>query len=436
MKPSPDLSSPALTPKTRNIPFLIVVGLFGLGLGFLINILDPFIYAEKVRLLAPPWLKNTALSFITIMSLVVALVTQPLVGRWSDRTRSRWGRRAPYLASGVLGMTLSLVLVAATDNFWLLIIAAMTMAAFSNTMQGPWQALIPDHVPEAQRGKAAGIKTLLELMGVVSGVAVVGVSLSRGHLWTAPLMAMGLFWGILLVTLYTLSKWTHGQINTSTAQHRAKEPNNVPLLASPHRVYQVIRGVPGFAWWMLNRFLFWSAAIAVRTFMLNYLEDVLLFSPAEAQLLSSRFFLILGFGIFGLALPAGAIADRTGRHPLLLLAGGMAAGGATLLLFARELDLLFVAGGLIAIGAGIFASSSWALATDLVPKTEGALYLGLANGATVIGSMGGRLGGPLIDGINQLTGTATLGYLIVFGIAALFFLGSSVVALQIPQKEL
>jgi MFS family permease len=78
----------------------MVLGLFGLALGFFINILDPFLYSEKVRLLAPPGIRNTALSFVTIMSLLVAFIAQPMVGRWSDRTRSRWGRRAPYLVGG------------------------------------------------------------------------------------------------------------------------------------------------------------------------------------------------------------------------------------------------------------------------------------------------------------------------------------------------
>jgi MFS family permease len=101
----------------------------------------------------------------------------------------------------------------------------------------------------------------------------------------------------------------------------------------------------------------------------------------------------------------------------------------------RDINLLFVAGSLIAGGAGIFASASWALATDIVPKGEGALYLGLANAATIIGSISGRLGGPLIDGLNQLTGTTTIGYLVVFGLAALCFVGSSVVVLRRSEKR-
>jgi hypothetical protein len=61
--------------------------------------------------------------------------------------------------------------------------------------------------------------------------------------------------------------------------------------------------------------------------------------------------------------------------------------------------------------------------------------LALANAATVLGSIGGRLGGPLIDGLNQIVGTVALGYLVVFGIAALFFAGSSAVILKIPEHK-
>ena len=442
MTGNPDFhhSPPISPPKNRSIPFLIVVGLFGLGLGFLINILDPFIYTEKVRLLAPPSLKNTALSLITIITLIVALVTQPLIGRWSDRTRSRWGRRAPYLSGGVVSLSFSLVLLVVADNLWLLTGAAMLIAASSNTVQGTWQAFIPDQVRESQRGTAAGIKTLLEIIGVITGVTLVGESLARGNLWAAPLTAIGLFWGILLITLSTMSQ-SAGQRGSESPlgdrlanQYQDEGLKNSPPLAKLLFIHSLIRAVPGFSWWMLNRFLFWSATIAIRTFSLNYMEDVLSLTPAEAQVLNSRLFLIMGIGVFLLTLPAGALADRIGRQPLLLVAGLMAASGATFLILVRNPDLLFIAVGLIGSGAGIFASTNWALATDLAPKNQGALYLGLANGATVVGSIGGRLGGLLIDGLNQLGGTST-GYLVVFEIAVLFFIGSSVVVLKIPGKR-
>jgi MFS family permease len=139
--------------------------------------------------------------------------------------------------------------------------------------------------------------------------------------------------------------------------------------------------------------------------------------------------------VFVLALPAGAAADHLGRRPLLGAAGILAAVGAILFIIWGDLTTLFVAAGLIAAGAGIFSGASWALATDLAPPGEGAQSLALANAATVVGSIGGRLGGPLIDGLNHLTGSSTAGYMAVFALAALGFVASSVVVVKIGKSR-
>lgn len=418
----PDTAA-VLALETRSLPFLIGLGLFGLGLTAALNILDPFIYTEKVRMLAPPALKNSTLSLITITTLVVAFFVQPLVGQWSDRSQTRWGRRFPFLLAGVIGLSLALILVVSAESLWLLLVAVALVSLSSNTVQGPWQALVPDRVPAAQHGTMAGLKTVLESIGVVIGVGLAGFTLARGNLWAAPLAMIGLLWLILWLTSRLLQ--------TPAAEiFSARLDSPLALLK-----FNLSHLPPAFPWWMANRLLFWAAAISIRTFLLNYMEDVLGLSPAETQALSSQVILVLGAGVFLLVLPAGAIADRVGRRPLLVIAGLLAAVGAVLFIVTRDVNLLFVAGGFIAAGAGIFASASWALATDIVPKDEGALYLGLANIATVIGSITGRLGGPLIDGLNTLTGTTTVGYLVVFGLAALFFVGSSVVVLKIEERK-
>ncbi|MBE7550399.1 MAG: MFS transporter [Anaerolineales bacterium] len=418
----PDTSSSL---ETRSLPFLVGLGLFGLGLTAALNILDPFIYTEKVRLLAPPALKNSTLSLITITSLVVALFAQPLVGRWSDRSQTRWGRRVPFLLAGVIGLTLALALVAGAHNLWLLLLAVILVSLSSNTVQGPWQALVPDRVPVLQHGTMAGLKTVLEATGAVIGVGLAGLTLAEGNLWAAPLAVVGLLWLILWLTLQTLRRGPAASAAPSSS-----------TFENPLALFKLNLGhlPPALPWWMANRFLFWAAAISMRTFLLNYMQDVLNLSPAETQALSSRIILLLGAGVFLLVLPAGALADRIGRRPLLVAAGLLAAAGALLFIVLRDVNLLFLAGGLLAVGAGIFTSASWALATDIVPKGEGALYLGLANAATVLGSISGRLGGPIIDGLNGLTGTTTAGYMVVFGLAVLFFVGSSAVVLKIKEK--
>ena len=422
----------------RRVSFLIVIGLFGLGLGFIVSVLDPLIYSEKTRQLAPPGLKNSALSLITIMALLVALIAQPVIGRWSDRTQSRWGRRIPFLSGGVLGLSLALLAIAWADNLFLLILAAMVASGASNTIQSAWQALVPDYVPIFQRGAAAAIKTLLEAAGAIIGLTVAGLAITQSNLALAPLSGIALFSLILLITLYTLVSVRnpplgHLRQSQAPADRDRGSPSSRTLSAYLARLLALGRQTPAFFWWLINRLLFWSAGIALRTFILNYLEDVRSLSVAEVTRLGGRYFFpVAAAGVFLLVLGSGLMADRLGRRPMLITAGLLACAGTLLLTLTADLRLLLAGGGLIIAGAALFATASWALATDIVANNEGAFYLGIANGATVLGSIGGRLGGPLIDGINQISDDSRLGYLIVFCLAALFFAGSSAVVLKIP----
>ncbi|HMQ56511.1 MAG TPA: MFS transporter [Anaerolineae bacterium] len=409
----------------RSLPYLILVGLFGLPISFLVSMLDPFLYSEKIRLLAPGTLRNTTLGLVTLVVLVVALVVQPLVGRWSDRFNSRWGRRVPFLVAGSIGVLLALGGIVAADSLWLLMIGAMLVSAASNTIQAAWQALIPDRVPLAQRGTAAGIKTVLELVGAIAGVGLVGYWLARGNLVATPLIASGLFLLVLLFTIYLCRQ--------SVKALPGPGPGGGNPLSRFLRT--LIEAPAAFRWLLLNRFLFWAAAIAIRTFLLNYLEDVIGLTPAESQALSSRLVILIGLGVLGLALPAGFVADKIGRRPILTAAGIIAATGGVFFISSRAIPMLFIGGGLIAAGTAIFASSSWALATDLSPPSKGALFPALANIATILGSMAGRLGGPIIDGLNWLFGTVALGYWVIFAGMILLFLGSSAVSLKIEETK-
>jgi MFS family permease len=210
-------------------------------------------------------------------------------------------------------------------------------------------------------------------------------------------------------------------------------------VTTPHP-FAVIRDIfsffqvqPAFLWWMINRILFWSAGIALRTFSLNYFEDGLGLSLADLGQVGTPLLVVIGGGAGTAILLAGLLADRLGRFPLLITAGLLACGGTVLLLLVENLTWLFVALGLIVGGAGLFVSASWALATDLAPKDQGALYLGLANGATVIGSISGRLGGPLIDTINHLSQNQRVGYIVVFTLATLCFAASSLAMLKLQS---
>ena len=92
-------------------------------------------YNEKIRLLVPHGLRNSALGLITILALIIALLIQPLVGQWSDRTHSRWGKRMPYLVAGITGLSVGLVIIVMAQQLLVLVAGAMLVSAFANTAQ-------------------------------------------------------------------------------------------------------------------------------------------------------------------------------------------------------------------------------------------------------------------------------------------------------------
>jgi MFS family permease len=191
-----------------------------------------------------------------------------------------------------------------------------------------------------------------------------------------------------------------------------------------------------FGWWFANRILFWGSFIAINSFLINYMVDVIRMTEADAQAFYGNLKMILGGALILLAIIAGWLSDKFGRKPVMLIAGLVSFAGAFALLFVRQQTLITIAGGVIGMGIGAFITASWALAADIVPKAEAARYLGIANIATCIGSGVARLlGGVLIDPINRLLGSSSSGYLLLFSLAAACFLASALVIIPLPNKK-
>lgn len=404
---------------------LAAVTLFSLALGVVSNTLEPAVLGHKVLQLVPEQ-KNTALGFTTFAGLIVAVLWQPIVGAWSDRTHSPWGRRAPYFIAGTLLVAACLYAIALAPTFAVVVAGVLLIQLASNTVQGPWQALIPDQVPAGQRGAASGLKAAFDILAFVLGRQVSGRLVAAGSVVGAVSVAAGLFAVVLLLTLV------------------AARERPMVLPAAPQPVPRVLghsfvvdwKAHPAFAWWFANRFLFWAGFIALNTFLLFYMIDVVHMAEAEAQRFVGNMSTVIGLVLLVVTLPSGWLADRVGRKPLVASAGLIAAAGTAMVLVVRTPGLITAAGALIGLGVGVFLSANWALVTDLVPQAEAARYLGIANIATAGGSGVARLlGGALIDPVNRLLGSPSAGYRCLYGLTMLAFLAGTAAILRVPEQR-
>ncbi len=407
---------------------LLVITSLGFALSFSSNIQGP-LQQYKTRELAPD-MPNTALGALGFVGLMVAMVVQPVVGVFSDRAKTRLGRRLPFFIGGAILIAISLLLMAWAPALWVLLMAMIFTQFSSNVLQGPWQALIPDQVPESQRGTAASYKAVLDIVAFMVGGGLGGFLMGKTASWGQIAVYATALSPVVLFAIFVIitAIWAREDPNAS---HEV--PTTTISQALKGAFYVNFKERPIFGYWFANRILFWGAYIAVTTFLTNFFIDVIGMSGDEARAFTGQLQIILGVGLIVLALVAGWLSDRFGRKPVMLAAGFIAATGGVMLLLVRDRGLIIVAGVLIGMGIGMFLSASWALATDIVPREEAARYLGIANVATCIGSGVARLlGGVLIDPINKALGSSSSGYLLLFTLAALAFLASSLVILKLP----
>lgn len=418
------------------LPYFRLLALTALGFALTLttNTLEPAVLSHQVLRLAPAN-PSTALGLITFAGLIVASLAQPLVGVLSDRARSRWGQRLPFMVSGALLAAPFLFLVALAPTPGVLVAGVLLLQLAASAVHGPWLALVPDLVPEGQRGRAAGVKALFDILALVVGRQVAGYLVSLAPQWgQAALVAAVSVPVVVFAVALGLTAWAVRQSPAGTAAS-VQAPR--PLGRALAGAFAVdLRAYPAFGWWLANRVLFWTAFIALTTFLVFFLIDVGGLAAPEAQRFVGSLTVALGAALVVVTLPSGWLADRFGRRPIVVAAGLIAAAGAATLPFTHHLGIITGAAMVIGLGVGLYLSASWALVTDLVPRHEAARYLGLANVATAGGSALARLlGAAIIDPVNQALGSQTAGYMALYGLAAVLLLASTLAVMKLKPPR-
>jgi Na+/melibiose symporter-like transporter len=340
--------------------------------------------------------KNTSLGLLTLSGLLLAMFVQPLAGAVSDRSDLRWGRRRPFiLAGGVIALLLIPGFGLAGSYAAVFVVYCLLQVA-TNIAQGPYQAFIPELVPPDKRGRASGVKGMLEITGGISLVYISSVFMDeyadgRGSylLW----LVLGI---LMLVILITVS----ATVFLVKEQRAPAGRTRVPLMETIYCTFRKdIWRNSGFVWFLLSRLLIYMAFTTIQQFALYYFQDVLgVDDPAGATFL---FAVVSVVGMLAVVWPAGYLSDRIGRRLFTAVAGLLGALGIGIIALSQEYGTVLWAAGLIGISMGIFNSSNWALATDFAPKGEEARYLGVANMATAGGAVLARVIGPGIDFLNS-----------------------------------
>lgn len=403
------------------------ISILGFALAALANCFHTIILPLRVLDFVPEAQKSTYLGLLTFAGLVVAMAVQPIVGAISDRSSFRWGRRRPFILVGTIAAVILLFGTGYAASYLAIFVLWVLLQASSNTAQGPFQAFIPDLVPEGRRGVASGVKVLLEVLGGVALLRAIGGFMDRripgeSDYWL--LLSLGTLAGILLVTMLA---------TVLTVKERPGVKGTYsPLLSSVYRSYRInVRANSAFIYFLISRLLFVMALTTVQTFGLFFFTDIVgVANPAAS---TANVFVVIGICMLVSVYPAGRLSDKIGRRPILFFSGGLGAAGILVLFFLHTYGYVMFGSGLVGIAAGAFMSTSWALATDLVPAGEEARYLGLTNLATAGGAALARAVGPGIDYFNALS--AGMGYSFMLLACVAYFIAGTALLVKVKKTS-
>src|SRR5712691_3540259 len=98
------------------------------------------------------------------------MTVPPLVGYWSDRLNTRFGRRRPIMVAGTLltGPGLVILLVASNDGE--VLIGYLIIHFFFNAAGAAYAGILPDVVPPPETGKASGFLSTMTQVGIAAGL--------------------------------------------------------------------------------------------------------------------------------------------------------------------------------------------------------------------------------------------------------------------------
>jgi MFS family permease len=358
------------------------------------------------------------------LGAVVSLLITPVAGALSDRSRSRFGRRRPFMAVGTLVNILFLALIAgfgSGSNIWLFLLCYMGIQLGNNWSGGPYAGLIPDVVPHEQRGAASGWLGLMTAIGTLVGALAAGRLIAGGNYWPIYTLIIA-----ALAIMLALTCWGVRERPNTIDPGRFDTGAFLRSFLLDPTIYR------DFYWVLLTRGLVTMGIYSVFTFFQYFLQDVIKAeNPVEQASYLIGIIIVAGIPT---SMIAGSLSDRYGRKPMVYLSGGLMALASIIFIAVAvfpSLAFTFVIGALFGVGYGAYQAVDWALAIDVLPGGEDAAKdMGIWHVAIVLP----QILAPAITGLtlNALKSRSLLlGYTVVFVLTAIWFVLGTVFVRQI-----
>lgn len=337
------------------------------------------------------------LGAVNAFGTAFALVSNFVWGNLSDRTRSRLGRRTPWILIGTALSGLALASLGLLHDTAAIIAAFCVFQVSLNMLLAPAVAVLSDRVPQAARGTVSAAYGTGVAVGVSVGVLI-------GALFISNLMAGFLIGGALVLVsgIVAVVLWPR-EPSSRDLPPASKDLKDVLISMAPPR------NAPDFYWAFGSRFFMLISYQMIMAYQLYIIQDYIGQTTEESAVtISTMAIITLVVSLVGSTV-SGPISDLIKRRklPVILSSLLFAAGIAVPWLFPSTMGMYLFA-GIAGFGYGIYMSVDQALLVDVLPDKEKAgKDLAILNMSTTAG----QTVGPIVTSVVvTLTGAYALAF--------------------------
>ena len=358
--------------------FIIFGVLWMSGLGIVSAVLLPMHY-KTIEGVNPDALIGIVNAFTAVASLIANL----MFGNFSDRSRSRFGRRTPWILFGAVLGGVTLFLTGTTHNAVLLTIFYCACMFGLNCMIAPMVAILSDRVPSGIRGTMSAFygagATIGSPIGTILGALFIK-NLIPGFAVAGVLMFLG---GV--VSMLIMPK-------EESADFLPKDEGSLKDVLVSFRP-PAFHGAHDFYKAFVGRFCMLVSYQMIAVYQLYIIQNYIGQSVDESAVTVSVVSMIMMVMSLVGSFISGPVSDIIGRRkvPVVVASVLFAIGIAMPWVFPSSMGMYLFA-GIAGLGYAVYSAVDQALLVDVLPnKEEAGKDLGILNMATTLGQMCGPI---------------------------------------------
>ncbi|MFC3996958.1 MFS transporter [Nocardiopsis sediminis] len=399
--------------------FWMVAANFGVSMAYIV----PMTYSLAVRIddLAPG--REEVLGYVTGTAQFTYIFLSPLLGVWSDRTRTRIGRRRPFMIGGALLGLLALGGISAAPNLPLVGVSwVLAMVGWASVGQAILNTQA-DRIPEEQRGRISGLTGLS-----AQAAPIIGIGLVSTVTWSTTLVFLlpGAVGAALVAVFLVIGR------EADSRGMAAKAGVSVRTLVASYAFNP--RAHPDFGWNWLGRFIFFMGLYFNTAFATFFYAQRLDLPVREV---AGTVAVIGAVGVataMAGAVGGGYLSDKLGRRRLFTLIGALLfVTGAVVEAFAYSFPVLMAGALLMQLAIAAFGAVDQAIVLAILPsRAEAGRYMAVNAFSQKIPSGLAPLLAPFIIAIGATGGEQNYTVLYLSG-AVLALIGGLIIFTRVKS---